>query len=195
MANIFSPLAPYSARTSAHERTRFFDDVVQVLCGTLATSTLDAHTVAESDPVALMLAAKALVCRIASTSYAPQAVVEQLATAGIVGGAAREIISSVEAAVLPRASELRQASALAAAQSTEAWLVDFDWQLQLVLSSSTHANIREAVVDLELTTRPAGGSSEVRSVVELSAADLDSFLEACKGVKGALHSLPEPTAK
>lgn len=144
-----------------------------------------------------MLAGKALVCRIASASYRADAVVEQLAVAGLPQEMAHEQLAKLEPLVLPWASELRQVQAHAASRGAEALLVDFDWQLQLVLSSSTQCRIREPIVNLELVSRQAGTSSNVCDTVELTAADLDSMLQACDGAKRALESisvLPNPGA-
>ena len=179
------------------DRAPFLDAVAHSLCAAQPASELDARFGAPfsrsgGEAASLLLAARALLLRVASSAYAADGLDAELKAAGLEAGAAAWLREQAEAFVLPRADALRRAQAAAVAAREASTLTDFDWQLQYVLSSSKLATVREPLLVLELRTRAAGAAADAPAdaaeTVELSRDDLARALETLKEGADALHA-------
>ena len=72
-------------------------------------------------------------------------------------------------------------------------LVDHDWELQYVLSSSTSARLNEPLLQLELRTCKPGASDVTTQLLELTESELDSVLEAFAKTSDALRACEAQT--
>ena len=96
------------------------------------------------EAASLLLAARALLLRVASGAYAADGLDAELKAAGLGAGAAAWLREQAEAFVLPRADALRRAQAAAVAAREASTLTDFDWQLQYVLVVEARDGARAA---------------------------------------------------
>jgi len=68
-------------------------------------------------------------------------------------------------------------------------LVDFDWQLRMVLSSDSVSSLRTPILLLRLTLADVNNSGVRNLTVELSKAQLDDLLSRCQQISEATHKL------
>jgi len=142
----------------------------------------------------LILSAKILACRLASGAETSEILSELQNDAGVAASMAQSVLQCAEIAVLSRAEEIVQAQRHAAANAAVPYLVDFDWQLQYVLSSSTIVRQRQPLVVLDLISRQAAHEAETSNVLEHTDGDLTAMLDACDGASGALEAIAKRKA-
>ena len=205
-----SPLAALSKLSLLDDSGRgaFFGCVASQLCSTsppvVEERLASLHEgfgldFASGEPAALLLAAKLVICRVASRTYegasAKAALLADLVAAGLPQAAAEWIREAAQAATLPCAAQLRLAQGHAAAAFSSDYLQDFDWQLNYVLASSTQSGlplVGTPLVQLQLKVRKAGTDAEAIERLELAPAELDAAISTLGAAVSSLRALPEP---
>jgi len=203
-----SPLAALSKLSLLDDVARgtFFVAIVSQLCvpplPVVAAESMQTEfglDFTNGEPENLLVASKILISRVASRPYADasakHALLADLVDAGLPQAAAEWVREAAEAAVLPCAAQLRRTQGHAAMVDSSDYLLDFDWQLNHVLASSSLAKVHLPLVHLHLKVRRAGIGAETAERFELTPAELDAAISSLGAASIALHALPDRLTK
>ncbi|KAL1520216.1 hypothetical protein AB1Y20_023686 [Prymnesium parvum] len=185
---------------SLHEH--FLEAVASQLALSTTTAELESRFLLpfseeQSEAHALLTAARALLHRVVGRHYphgGREALLADLTAAGVSHATADWVCRTGAKAAQPLAADIRRGQVHAVSALSAAYLHDFDWQLNYVLSSNELAIVHEPALALQLQTEDVGQSGSPGEIIsiELKLEELDSMLEALAKANEALRSQPSP---
>ncbi|KAL6041080.1 COMM domain [Balamuthia mandrillaris] len=91
--------------------------------------------------------------------------------------------------ILLRTHQIREALGRDITKISKKYLKDFDWKLQLALSSDKISVSRESILRLSLSLKGASGTDDEEVLLELSREDLDKLIASLQQASSAATAL------
>eukprot|EP01027_Heterolobosea_sp_BB2_P000518 GEZU01000743.1.p1 GENE.GEZU01000743.1~~GEZU01000743.1.p1 ORF type:complete len:205 (-),score=47.07 GEZU01000743.1:22-636(-) len=174
-------LAKLFEREDITDHEQFLHTVVDELCGRPSNKPASSYANAHE----IIAAAKALMRQAVATNLDEGKLVADLEALAVPASGIPVVLSVLEV----RRSDIRRALMEATVALSQSHLKDFDWKLQLILSSDKVSIMRQPLLLLNLYIYDTKQANTREVLIELTKADLDNLLGTFAKIHEVIQSV------